>query len=139
MNSESSKRQTPWPWGRSSPEERVRDLRKLIQKNEAQIRIEEDRSKERIRRLQIKIDGYKSQLDFAETCFSEQIRAENKELAYQLELMGVPAIEDVNGAQDQKSLQSNLRERLKQARSGRRETNNNDEFDEFDDNSVETV
>ena len=119
MSDAKRKRETPWPWGRSAPTERVEELRAMIKRSEAHIRIERDRSDERIRRIGIKIDGYQEQLEFAEKCLVEELRQKNKELAYRLEAMGVKAIEIVEKSEDQEATKNELEKLFERAKAGK--------------------
>jgi hypothetical protein len=107
---------TAWPWGRTSPGQRAADIRRMIDKNLAQIPIIEDQAREAIRRIRLNNDALNEQLGVAEKFIQEEARAENKRLAYELSDYGIDKISQVDAESDQVSLGDSLRELLKKAR-----------------------
>lgn len=105
-----------WPWGRTSPGQRIIDLQRMIRRNHSQIPIVEDQAKEAIRRININNDALKEQLRVAEECEQEEVRGENKKIAYQLSSLGINMITEVDEANDQVELQKTLQALLEESK-----------------------
>jgi hypothetical protein len=121
-----------WPWGRSSPDRRIRDLKVLIGKNLAQIPIIRDQAEEAIRRIELNVKALQEQIEQAEHFLEEQVRAENKKIAYDLALLGINLIEDVSKSDDQLAMNARLKETLEDARNGKmKATDEEDPLDSF--------
>lgn len=119
-----------WPWGRSSPERRIRDLRTFIAKNLAQIPIIRDQADEAIRRIELNVKALEEQIQQAEHFLEEQVRAENKRISYDLSLYGINLIEDVSRSKDQLAMNERLKALLEDAKNGNQ--NADEEVDPLD-------
>jgi len=121
-----------WPWGRMSPAQRIRDLRAMIAKNRAQIPIIRDQAEEAIRRIELNLQALEEQMTVAERCLEEEVRSENKSIAYELSMLGVDVIERVNESTDQRALNVELRELLAETKSNSSAAGEgNDDLDAF--------
>lgn len=121
-----------WPWGRMSPAQRIRDLRAMIAKHRAQIPIIRDQAEEAIRRIELNLQALEEQMSVAERCLEEEVRSENKSIAYELSLLGVNVIERVNESDDQRALNAELRELLAETKSNSSAAGGgNDDLDAF--------
>jgi len=107
---------TAWPWGRTSPRQRADDIRRMIDKNLAQIPIVEDQAREAIRRINLNNEALSEQLSMAERFIQEEARSENKRLAYELAEYGIDKISQVDAETDQIGLGETLRELLTEAK-----------------------
>jgi hypothetical protein len=105
-----------WPWGRMSPAQRIRDIRAMIDRNRAQIPIIRDQADEAVRRIELNLEVLEEQMIVAERFLEEEVRAENKGIAYELSLLGVDVIERVSQSSDQRALNVKLREMLSEAK-----------------------
>ncbi len=101
----------------------------MVSRNLAQVPIIEDQAKEAIRRIEMNVEFLKAQIEVAERCIEEELRAKNKSLAYDLSMAGVDVIGRVDEASDQAALEVELRELLSAT------LNKNNAEDEFDDES----
>lgn len=121
-----------WPWGRMSPAQRIRDLEVMIRKNRAQIPIIRDQAEEAIRRVEMNLGALEEQLSQARDFLDEEVRAENKKIAYELSLMGIDVIDRVSQSEDQRALAEELRPLLAEARERSSKTPEGvDELDTF--------
>lgn len=93
-----------WPWGRTAPSRRIRDLEAARAAQLARKKIIDDQAREAHRRADLNIGEIERQIAVARTCLEEERRARNKEIAYRLQALGVEAIERVENAPDQEAL-----------------------------------
>ncbi len=120
---------TAWPWGRTSPRQRAEDIRRMIDKNLAQVPIIEDQAREAIRRIKMNNEVLEDQLKVAQNFIQEEARGENKRLAYELAQHGINEISRVNDESDQVRLGEELRKLLTEVKE--RSSNDEDEIDSF--------
>lgn len=124
-----------WPWGKSSPGARMRDIRRMIDRNRAQIPIIEDQAREAIRRVEKNIDALEKELVIVSEFLREEKRIHNKKIAYELAALGVDRIKAVDQAKDQDSLQEDLLKLLEEAKNAG--SRNEEELDDFLDSMKE--
>lgn len=103
-----------WPWGRTSPRQRISDIRKMIARNEAQILIVQDQAAEAVRRIQLNNEALEEQARIASGFIAEELRQENKKIAYELLEYGVNKLDEVEQHQDQEALAKQLRHLLEE-------------------------
>lgn len=107
---------TAWPWGRTPPGARMRDISKMIDRTKAQIPIIEDQAREAIRRLEKNIEVLQAQMETARGFLIEEARAENKQIAYELAELGIDRIGRVDEVDDQDALKEELLKLLEEAK-----------------------
>lgn len=97
-----------WPWGKTAPETRIREIRRMIERSRAQKPIIEDQAREALRRIDRNIEVLSEQLRIAQEFLEEQKRLENKKIAYALAERGIDRIREVDTADDQDALHRQL-------------------------------
>jgi hypothetical protein len=80
----------------------------MVEKNKAQIPIIKDQAEEAIRRIELNLSILEEQVIVAQGLLEEEVRSENKNIAYELQVLGVDVIERVNQSDDQRSLNLEL-------------------------------
>ena len=113
---------TAWPWGRTSPRQRMHDIRRMIDKNLSQVPIIEDQAREALRRIKMNNEVLEEQLRVAQEFIQEEARTENKRLAYELAEYGIDKIAEVDIETDQIALATKLRQLLTEAKDRRSKT-----------------
>ncbi|MFZ3583378.1 hypothetical protein ACOI1H_14565 [Loktanella sp. DJP18] len=104
----------------------------MVDKNRAQIPIIKDQAEEAIRRIELNLRVLEEQVSVAQGFLEEEVRSENKNIAYELQILGVDMIERVNIAPDQKLLNRELKEILEQVKNKRaQDPKDVDELDGF--------
>lgn len=99
---------TAWPWGKTPPGRRMRDIDGMIEKTKAQIPIIEDQAREAIRRVRKNIQALEAQKEVVASFMDEEMRAQNKKIAYELATLGIDLIHKVDEANDQDALNKEL-------------------------------
>jgi len=118
-----------WPWGKSSPGARMRDIRRMIDRNRAQVPIIEDQAREAVRRIEKNIEALERELEIASGFLREEKRARNKRIAYELAELGVDQIGAVDKVEDQDALHEDLLKLLEEAKNaGSKEGEELDDF-----------
>jgi hypothetical protein len=107
----------------------VSDIRKMIDKNLAQVPIIEDQAREAIRRIRMNNDVLEEQLKVAQQFIQEEARSENKRLAYELAEHGIDKIALVDAETDQIRLGNDLRKLLTETKERSNEAE--DDIDSF--------
>lgn len=113
----------------------MRDIERMIRRNEAQIPIIEDQAREAIRRIRMNIEALRKEQEIAEGFLVEQKRAENKRIAYELARLGVDRIESVDASNDQDALRQDLLRLLEEAKNAG--SVEEEELDDFLDSMTE--
>jgi len=91
----------------------------MIDRNLSQIPIIEDQARDAIRRIGLNNQALLEQLRVAEEFAVEEIRSQNKSIAYELAALGIDRIGDVDEATDQGLLRENLRKLLMEEKTRR--------------------
>lgn len=115
-----------------SPAQRIRDLKGMIDRSRAQIPIIRDQAEEAIRRVELNLQVLEEQMAVAQRFLEEEVRAENKNIAYELSMLGVDVIDRVNASEDQRALNEELRTLLAETKkSSSTSSVESDDLDEF--------
>lgn len=101
-----------WPWGRTAPARRLRDLKAAREAQLGRKKIIDDQAREAHRRVDLMIVEIERQIELAQKCLEIDLRAQNKRIAYQLQAHGIEMIERVDAAEDQEAVAAELREIL---------------------------
>lgn len=101
----------------------------MIARNEAQILIVQDQAAEAVRRIQLNNEALEEQARIASGFIAEELRQENKKIAYELLEFGVNKLDEVEQHQDQEALAKQLRNLLAEIKeTGGPEEENVDDF-----------
>jgi len=103
-----------------SPAQRIRDLKSMVERSRAQIPIIRDQAEEAVRRIELNLQVLEEQMEVARRFLEEEVRAENKDIAYEMSMLGIDVIERVNEADDQRALNEELRTLLTEAKQASR-------------------
>jgi hypothetical protein len=107
----------------------MRDIRRMIDRNRAQVPIIEDQAREAVRRIEKNIEALERELEIASGFLREEKRARNKRIAYELAELGVDQIGAVDKVEDQDALHEDLLKLLEEAKNaGSKEGEELDDF-----------
>lgn len=87
-----------WPWGRISPEKRLEELDRIIQRHEATIRILKSQAQEAVRLHEKSIQAIMEQKEIVAGFIDEARRKETMAEAYDIEAQGIPVLDDLSNA-----------------------------------------
>ena len=90
----------------------------MVEGARRQIAVVRDQADEAIRRIELNIQALEASIAEAEDLRVEEVRAENKKLAYQLSQFGMDVITRVSTSGDQIGLHEELQSLLEAARGG---------------------
>lgn len=101
----------------------------MIDRNLAEIPIIKDKAQEALRKIEMNNAALEAQLLVAQQFMGEEVRRENKLLAYELAKLGIDRISQVDAEEDQARLGEDLRKLLTEVKNGSSTTE--EEMDSF--------
>lgn len=97
-----------WPWGRSHPNTRLRELHHRRQHLLAQRKIIEQKTREALRNVSLNIDATDQEIKVVEGFLKEAHRRDLFARAYRLEAEGVPVLDLIKDIEDNEEIENRL-------------------------------
>ena len=101
-----------WPWGRTPPARKIREIDGLIEAEKRRLRIIEDKLASERERSRLKLEAFESERRVAESCLRMEVYEKNKLLAYELLDYGEDFFNLIEESEDQDEVRKRLDERL---------------------------